>query len=692
MASHDLSRTYCLRGEIAGLEEVFVLSQGENRLGALESNEVPMPMPGVSRVHARLWVENDALHVEDLQSKNGTFIDGRRVRSGQVELNGEVRFGPVHLRFREYHQDDGELAISFDPGSDPSIPIPRLHDVPLKTGTLASSLSNQWLVLAEAFQDRLLRSSRDDVTHALSLLRDELRLDSVCVLEVPTEGDAIVLHAVGRIEDGSAADLRRRFEPLRPSDRDETETRPPIHYEAALDDAGQAITVAVVRPVAADPLALVLWGKFPGRRDSELLMRLLVRMLEQHQVGSKHSGDSEGPTEYPGLVVPHDYVYGRSDVMCRIYDLMQTLAQGDLPVLIIGETGVGKEYLANILHDSSPRRRGPFVAINCAAIPSELLESELFGIGEGVATGVSARKGRFQMADGGTLFLDEIGDMSADLQAKLLRALQEKEVHPLGKSPLRVDVRVLGATNQDLSHRIHDGSFRADLYYRLAGYVLEIPPLRERKEDVPPLVEHFLRACAAELKRSIRGLTVRALRMLTEYPWPGNVRELANEVRRAVYLCRDKRPIESSTLSKTLRGYFDENDLEDDPDSTGTALGTGAIGTASKSTATSVARAPEDVSGGSGEIDAPSISLGFDSLDLEQLERRAIREALRRCGGNQVQAAKLLGITRQKLRRRMEKMGELPAQKSASDDESSAATSATDRPDSAKSAPERQKF
>ncbi len=196
-----------------------------------------------------------------------------------------------------------------------------------------------------------------------------------------------------------------------------------------------------------------------------------------------------------------------------------------------------------------------------------------------MATGVTSRKGRFRLAHGGTLFLDEIGDMSADLQAKLLRALQEKEIHPLGKEPVRVDVRVLGATNQDLINRIQDGSFRADLYYRLAGYVLEIPPLRERHEDIPPLVEHFLRSCAKELNRSIRGLTVRALQMLVEYPWPGNVRELANEVRRAVYLCPDHRTIESSTLSRQIQQHRPADDRRQDPNrQTGSGLAIGLGG------------------------------------------------------------------------------------------------------------------
>ncbi|MEO1087166.1 MAG: sigma 54-interacting transcriptional regulator, partial [Acidobacteriota bacterium] len=251
----------------------------------------------------------------------------------------------------------------------------------------------------------------------------------------------------------------------------------------------------------------------------------------------------------------------------------------------------------------------------------------------GVATGVTARKGRFRLADGGTLFLDEIGDMSADLQAKLLRALQEKEVHPVGRDPVKVDVRVLAATNQELLDRIGDGSFRADLYYRLAGYVLEIPPLRERSEDIPPLVEHFLRQCAGELNRNIRGLTVHALRMLTNYPWPGNVRELGNEVRRAVYLCPEGRTIESSLLSKAIQQHYEtqaDTHLEEP--------------------------APAPEASGPSSTSRP-FSLGLDSLNLEELEHKAIAEALRRCDDNQVHAAKLLGISRQKLRRRMERMG-----------------------------------
>ncbi|MEL7059223.1 MAG: sigma 54-interacting transcriptional regulator [Acidobacteriota bacterium] len=649
---------FCLRGEINGIEQIFSLRDGENRLGALESNEVALPLAGVSRVHARLTLEGEHLLLEDLASKNGTYVGGRRIERMRVGVGSDLRFGSVALRFQEFHRDDGELAIAFDPPASrqtDSFPVEEALD---QTGTQVASLSGTWLLLADRFQEALLAAGRDvDPSAAFSLLLEELQLEGLCLVERSPGGDPVVLHAAGRVDASATDTLRDRL-----AGEGASATRE-VAIEQVDDDAQGALTLIMHHRAGREPRALALWGKFPGRSQSEIFFRLLMRMLEAASPPGVSGGDAP-PSEFPGLVVPADYVYGRSPQMRQIYELMQTLAQGDLPVLIVGETGVGKEYLAQILHSSSPRRRGPFVAINCAAIPAELLEAELFGIGDRVATGVTARKGRFQLADGGTLFLDEIGDMSADLQAKLLRALQEKEVHPLGQQPTRVDVRVLAATNQELGQKIQSGSFRADLYYRLAGYVLEIPPLRERRDDVPPLVEHFLRRCASDLNRSIRGLTVHALRMLTEYPWPGNVRELANEVRRAVYLCPEHRTIESSGLSKTIRQHFDGRDgavevadaapievpptFEVEPVSVADPAAEAATDPAE---ATRIVRRDD----ASSTSLSGNLAFGLDSLDLERLEAQAIGEALRRCGGNQVQAAKLLGITRQKLRRRMER-------------------------------------
>ena len=635
---------YCLRGEISGLEQIFVLRPGENKLGALDSNDVVLPLAGVSRIHARLLLSSGGeLRIEDLSSKNGSFANSQRIAEATVEPGAELRFGPVILKYQEFHRDDAKLAIAVDyPPRDLQTAAFQVQDVPRRTGTQISSLNRQWLILAESFQEQLAAVREEDLAPALAHLAGELHLEAALLLEQPERGEPIVLHAVGQIDDTASEEIRRRLRPyLEKGDSG-------MYFDAFDDPQLGSLTVVASRSAGHDPLVLALRGKFPGRNESELFLRLVMRMLEPHR--PQHPAEKTPlPTEFPGLIVPRDYIYGRSESMRRIYELMQTLARGDLPVLIIGETGVGKEYLAQILHNSSPRRRGSFVAINCAAIPSDLLEAELFGIGDGVATGVTARKGRFQLAHGGTLFLDEIGDMSADLQAKLLRALQEKEIHPLGKEPVRVDVRVLGATNQDLINRIQDSSFRADLYYRLAGYVLEIPPLRDRREDIPPLVEHFLRSCAKELNRSIRGLTVRALQMLVEYPWPGNVRELANEVRRAVYLCPDHRTIESSTLSRQIQQHRPSEE----------PIRPSAAGHAGPGGDNLRHSGVRDLPGSSSGVRPAPGNLVIDSLNLDHVESLVLEEALRRCGDNQVQAARLLGISRQKLRRKMERLGRL---------------------------------
>ena len=635
---------YCLRGLVAGVEQSFLLQPGENRVGSLESNEIFLPRRGVSRHHARVRLEGGKLQVEDLGSKNGTYVDGERVEKALVTAGSEVRFGPVELYFQVFHRDDAELAIAFDPPlSDQTSTIPIIDSAQRSAG-LEQALSRHWLRLAEVFVARLGGQGGNDMAAALRVLLEELHLQGACVFEISQDQEAIVLAATGQIEQPATDRLRQLAASQMTSG-----ARQDTFFFTSPEGDGHPVTLAALSPPAMDPmspptmdpLVLALWGGFPGRPKSELLLRLLIRILQPCQPRQLAEGPSKKRlTKFPGLVVPPDYVYAQSAVMGQIYELMQNLAQGDLPVLIIGETGVGKEYLSHILHFSSPRHQGPFVAINCAAIPAELLESELFGIGDGVATGVTASKGRLQLASGGTLFLDEIGDMSSDLQAKLLRALQEKEVHPVGRDPVPVDVRVVAATNQDLKQRIDGGSFRADLYYRLAGYVLEIPPLRERPEDIPDLVEHFLRDCAQELDRPIRGLTVRALRLLTEYPWPGNVRELANEVRRAVYLCSDRGTIESSTLSASI-------------------VEPSAAPVEEKATERPAAGAEVPFSVGAEDetqkVPAPDLT-DTSKFNLGKLEKRTIQAALNKSGQNQVQAAKLLGISRQSLRRRIERL------------------------------------
>ena len=242
--------------------------------------------------------------------------------------------------------------------------------------------------------------------------------------------------------------------------------------------------------------------------------------------------------EVPAAGAADQLMVGEGPAMAEVFERIARVARSDSTVLLTGESGTGKEMVARVLHDASPRGAGPFVAVNCAAIPEHLLESELFGHEKGAFTGaVASRVGRFERAEGGTLLLDEVGDMSPLLQAKLLRALEERQVEPVGGAgPRAIDVRVIAATHRDLGERIREGSFREDLYYRLAVVDIALPPLRERGPDVRTLALHFLAGFAVKHQRAVERVTERALRRLEQHDWPGNVRELRNVVDRAVLL------------------------------------------------------------------------------------------------------------------------------------------------------------
>jgi DNA-binding NtrC family response regulator len=304
-------------------------------------------------------------------------------------------------------------------------------------------------------------------------------------------------------------------------------------------------------------------------------------------------------------------IIGESGPMQEALSLVRRVAPSDATVLIRGESGTGKELIANAIHYASPRAAGPLVKVNCAALAESLLEAELFGHEKGAFTGaIATRKGRFELADGGSLFLDEIGDLPAHMQVKLLRVLQEREFERVGSSrPITVNVRLLAATHRDLEGLVRDGRFREDLYYRVNVVTVTLPPLRERRDDLPLLIDHFVRTFAAKNAKPIEGLTREAREALLRYDYPGNVRELENLIERAVVLTRDE-VIGVGDLPLTLH----------DP-------------------------APESAAG-------PGLEAA-----VEGLERRMIREALATAGGVQTRAADLLGISERVLRYKLKKYG-----------------------------------
>ena len=275
--------------------------------------------------------------------------------------------------------------------------------------------------------------------------------------------------------------------------------------------------------------AVIDFGSFSSLSGAERLQSQLGSRIEPGQF--EDSGSSRYSTEFEGIV-------GSSPALRAVLDQVRRVAPTDSTVLIGGETGTGKELIAHAIHTYSTRRNRPFVKVNCAAIPAELLESELFGHEKGSFTGaVAQRIGRFETAHGGTLFLDEIGELPLHLQTKLLRVLQEQEFERVGGNrTIQVDVRIVAATNQDLKKMVAENKFRADLYYRLAVFPLNVPPLRERREDIPLLARYFVQKHARRMGRSIESISAHLLEALTEYDWPGNIRELQNVIERSVVL------------------------------------------------------------------------------------------------------------------------------------------------------------
>ena len=277
----------------------------------------------------------------------------------------------------------------------------------------------------------------------------------------------------------------------------------------------------------------------PKPIDLDIVKSVLDRAFRTQSVRSTLPADT-GNEPLTAKVGGHRLV-GKSSQMREIYKLIGVMASNTVTVLIEGETGTGKDLVARAIHAGSERKEQPFIPVDCGALPDELLESELFGYEEGAFTGAKTegKPGRFELADGGTLFLDEVGNMTPALQVKLLRALQTQEIERLGGTrTLKVDVRVVAATNQELEDMVKRGQFREDLYYRFKRVALHLPPLRERREDVPLLVTHFLQLIQEELGKSIRGISEDGMQLLRDYAWPGNVRELENCLRSAAALCR----------------------------------------------------------------------------------------------------------------------------------------------------------
>lgn len=358
-------------------------------------------------------------------------------------------------------------------------------------------------------------------------------------------------------------------------------------------------------PVAVKAIKLGAWDYLTKPLDTDELRLRIAKLL----------GGAPAKEEQPPILpVEVTNLIGKSRNMKQVLESIALVAPTDTTVLILGESGTGKELVADAVHANSDRAKKPFVKVNCAALPENLLESELFGHEKGAFTGaIAKRKGRFETADGGAIFLDEIGDVPLSVQVKLLRVLQEQQFEPVGSSKtMSVDVRVIAATNRRLEHEVEQGHFREDLFYRLNVFPIHVPPLRERKEDIHLLAEHFLAKFSEKHKRTIKGFSPHVLDLFMRYEWKGNIRELENTIERSVILCREEL-IAPRHLPATLQSLS----LDD-------------------------------------ETEQPDFESG---MTLKEMEKQLILATLKQFDDNRTKTAEALGISRRSLQMKLKEYG-----------------------------------
>ena len=566
------------------------LAEGTITLGGSRACGVVLEGRQIAGQHARLQVSSDGAVLTILPHAEPAVLHGVRVQRAGLASGDSFRLGDLHLTVRRCAE------AAAPPRGLPHAVMTDAADEP----------SAAPLALLEELLAWTLRGAPGERAAMLARFARGLGAASACLFAKPQSGNA---DAGGRIayvaawgEVGAGVPPQELASLVRQS----------TAAEGTVVCQRGELLAAGIGGLPGGAFGIVLCGPrlVPGAGEA---LRLAVRLFA-HDALREQAAAARSPPPAAGLHFPPDVVVGQSRAARRLYDQLELVARSQLPVLVFGETGVGKEHVARVVHDSSRRRDRPFVTINCAAIPAELLEAELFGIGRGVATGVSERAGKFREAHGGTLFLDEIGELPLSLQAKLLRALEEKKVHPVGGQAAEIDLRIVAASNARLEDAAKSGGFRRDLYYRLAGFLVEVPPLRERSDDIPLLFESFLREVASPPPR----LSPRALAALVRHRWDGNVRELRHEAVRV-----------------------------------GGQVGAGGeVGVDDLSPAVAASAPPaaagEAARGGRG---------GLLDEELARLESSLIDDAVAAAGRNLSAAARRLGISRTRLYRRLGELG-----------------------------------
>lgn len=616
----------------------FPIRGGQVTFGRSPENDVMLSDEKASRKHCTLSVENGQYILRDLKSLNGTLVRGERVLEQKLDVGDFFQIGQARIRLHSEDSSAFETQSALDaiPANAAPLASPQAVGINEALGSFAYAVAeDNPKALAETaaqFVGRLIPGLRVCICAANAEAVLEPRAffnfitgspqDELPAFFRATANRLLTAKAKTQVKPRSGDYPPCVFVPLRCGERVQgvlyvereskeaeiSETQVRLIENASLL-AGTILGASVSR---AQEQALV--DKVESLEDQlaslrkELEAKLDLQTAELTNL-RQQAEDIEGPQHR----FDYSEMIGNAQGMHEVFRMLDKVTDLPVPVLILGESGSGKELVARALHYNSGRAAtGKLVAENCAALPETLLESELFGYTKGSFTGADRDKvGLFGLADGGTIFLDEIGEISLAMQAKLLRVIEEGEVRPIGaKASKKVDFRLVCATNKNLAEEVRKGTFRQDLFFRINVVTIRLPPLRERKEDVPLLVDHFLKRAAADAGYGHIKLDRGVLRALMSYSWPGNVRELENEIKRLVALS-DGKKIEASLLSPGLRQVAEEESLSE-------------IGSSLK-----------DV--------------------VENIEKRKILEALERTKGNKSRAAEILGLSRLGLRKKMER-------------------------------------
>jgi transcriptional regulator with GAF, ATPase, and Fis domain len=521
---------------------VWAMKDGPLLIGRDPANQVTMNEAGVSRRHCSLSEVYSGFEITDLESHNGTILNGKKISREALRHRDRIRIGSCEYLFLTEPEDEAAV-LSY---LSASLEASRFRTMPLdRTGlpSLDSGVARMARDLTAFFKiANVINSTRD----AQALQQELLTLISEVI---PAANGAILLHSNLQEErkaqcfwnrEGAAErDMRIHDELVQRATWDRCAVFSSLPAETAATEHVLCVPLLGVERILgviylSSPASSAAFTEQHAYFVSSVSRIAAVTLENLSRLDSIQSENQRLRVEAKG----GNSLIGKSSAMLRVSDFITRVARGNSTVLIRGESGTGKELVARAIHGKGERANEPFVAINCAAIPEALLESELFGHEKGAFTGaIAARKGKFEVSGEGTLFLDEIGDMDLPLQTKLLRVLQEREFERVGASrSLPFKARIVAATHKNLEQAIKAGEFRQDLYYRLNVVSIAMPPLREHREDIPLLALHFARKYAAKGKRGFKGIAAEARSVLMQYSWPGNVRELENAIEHAIVM------------------------------------------------------------------------------------------------------------------------------------------------------------